>query len=150
MAYALVNTATLEVPRATSNFPPNFSVPERGKWKRIKSPAEVGDEYTNADGETYRLVNVAYVDQDRPAQYADLISKTPSLSGNTLTFTYTWDIWDQTRIDAHEDAQETADVEKITGRKVGKALFQIVNQVRDLNSQSPLTVAQFKNWLKSL
>lgn len=51
------------------------------------------------------------------------------------------------------DAKKTADIERFytsADKAIATALFQVVNDVRGLKGQAPISAAQFKAYLKSL
>ena len=144
MSYALLRLSYEKIVRKYSTLPRSFEVPVKRwgftRWKRVKSPAELGDEWGG-----HRLVEVVR-DNTRPGAYFTANGTTSVLSGNTLAITTVWEPWTQAEIDAYEAAQTGQQEADLANEKLYKALFRLAKGPH----RPDLTPAQFKNWMENL
>jgi hypothetical protein len=99
----------------------------------------------------FKQVRGVIPDYDEATQIVE--GPTRAVDGITVVESYTVrDLTVQEIADrqAVEDAVEEAEIERLVDDRYGRLFFWIVNQIRDLQGQQPLTRAQFKNRFKQV
>jgi hypothetical protein len=141
MPYAIVRLSDEAIVRQFNNIPKSLQIGKR----RVVSPVAVGDE-----GLGHRFVEVVRVTWDRPGSYYTQGPDTAVLSGNVLFIKREWTAWTQQEIDADVAAKEASTIDDIMDQRQTRAIFALVNEVRQLKGQSRINRTQFRNWFEGL
>lgn len=110
---------------------------------------------TLSDPELKELGWYPVVNKGRDLKPSDTqVKEGPVITFNENDVTYTWSLRDKTKEElnadaAEEDANKDSEVNDAVLRVMGKAVYLLVNQVRELQLKQPITPAQFKAWLRN-
>lgn len=125
--YAVIKISSLEIVRSYNTMPSRFEVPSSilfwTRWKRIKSPATLGDEYGG-----YRLVELVDVNAQRPGQFYHDGGYVLDLGPTTLTRTRVWTPWTQQEIDDYNDANADEETQDIVTSRLGRVVFRLAKE----------------------